>query len=158
MTLEETLLAKLAEWHPPAGRQTLTVSDQEAGWTVLVTANRRETLGSLVWEAAIHRTPPAGETMRSWADRIADRVTALMEPLELIEIDAERNEGLVRSAGPSKRGEDLFYYEVLLRGTTQAVVRRYQASHTPGSKREQVAFAVTHEALARLASDLAASK
>ena len=33
MTLENTVLAKLAEWHPPAGRRTLTVPDEAAAKT-----------------------------------------------------------------------------------------------------------------------------
>jgi hypothetical protein len=159
MTLEETLLRKLSEWHPPAGRHTLTVPDDSTGWAVAVSADRSDVLGCLVWEASVRRSAslPQGETLTRWAERTAARATGLLEPLKVHEIDAERNEGLLRSAGPSQRGEQLFYYEVLLRGTTEAVVRRYQASHT-GGKREQVAFAVTHEALAKLAAALTAAK
>lgn len=159
MTLEETLLRKLSEWHPPTGRQTLTVPDDAAGWTVTVSADRADVLGCLVWEAAVRRTvaAPQGETLTRWADRVAARAVGLLEPLKVHEIDAERNEGLLRSASPSQRGDLLFYYEVLLRGTTEAVVRRYQAPHA-GGKREQVAFAVTHEALAKLAAALTAAR
>jgi hypothetical protein len=47
---------------------------------------------------------------------------------------------------------------VLLYGTAAATVRRYQASHEAGARREQVAFALTHEALAKLAGDLTSAK
>src|SRR5215470_8087547 len=125
MTLENTVLAKLAEWHPPAGRHTLTVPDG-AAWAASVTADRSDALGCLVWELAVRRTAeaPAGETLRGWAERIAGRVVGLLEPLKVHEIDAERNEGVLRSVAPSQRGESLFYYEVLLYGTSAATVHR----------------------------------
>ena len=75
-----------------------------------------------------------------------------LEAQEVHEVDVERNEALLRSDTPTQRGDALFYYEVLLhnRGTG---VRRYQASATGGA-RQQVAFPLTHEALAKLAADL----
>jgi hypothetical protein len=160
MTLENTLLAKLAEWHPPAGRRTLTVPDESAGWAVSVTADRSDVLGCLVWELAVRRTAaaPAAETLRSWADRIAARVVGLLETLKVHEIDPERNEGLLRSSSPAQRGEHLFYYEVVLHGTGAATVRRYQAGRHGNGRREQIAFALTHEALAKFAADLTAAK
>jgi hypothetical protein len=159
MTLENMLLAKLAEWHPPSGRHTLTAADEAAGWAASVTADRCDVLGCLVWELAVRRTAdaPAGETLAGWAGRAAARVTGLLEALKVHEIDAERREGLLRSVAPSKRGEQLFYYEVLLHGTAAGTVRRYQAAHD-GGRRQQVAFALTHETLARLAADLTAAK
>ena len=159
MTLENTVLEKLAEWHPPAGRHTLTVPGEGTGWSLAVTADRSDVLGCLVWELDMRRTgeAPSGENLRGWADRIAGRVVGLLEPLKVHEIDAERNEALLRSAAPLQRGDNLFYYEVLLHGTAAATVRRYQASHS-GSRREQVAFALTHEALAKIATDLTAAK
>jgi hypothetical protein len=159
MTLENTVLEKLAEWHPPAGRHTLTVPDKGAGWSVAVTADRSDVLGCLVWELALRRTAaaPDGETLRGWAERVVARVVGLLEPLKVHEIDTARNEALLRSDAPLQRGESLFYYEVLLHGASAATVRRYQASHG-GSRREQVAFALTHEALAKFVADLTAAK
>src|SRR5262245_42393566 len=118
MTLENTVLEKLAEWHPPAGRHTLTVPDKGSGWSVAVTADRSDVLGCLRGELAGRRTAgaPAGESLRGWAERVAARVIGLLEPLKVHEIDAERNEALLRSATPLQRGEGLFYYEVLLHG------------------------------------------
>ena len=160
MTLENMLMEKLAEWHPPAGHHTLTVPDEAAGWAVSVTADRCDVLGCLVWELAVRRTAdaPAGEKLHAWADRIAARVTGLLESLKVHEIDIERNEGLLRSTAPLQRGESLFYYEAVLHGTAAATVRRYQAAHLGTSRREQVAFALTHETLAKLAADLTAAK
>jgi hypothetical protein len=156
MTLDEILQARLTEWKPPDGRQTLSVSDPASGWSVSLTADRHDTVGCLAWELAVRHTSPAGE-LAAWAAKLADRVTGLVEPLKVHEVDAARNEALLRSETPSQRGADLFYFEVHLQGTGAAVLRRYQASHKPGEARKQVAFAVTYEVLGKLVRDLTAA-
>src|SRR5262245_37908383 len=160
MTLENTVLGKLAEWRPPAGRQTLTVTDPASGWTALVTADRSDVVGCLAWEVSLRRAAADGgpEDLAGWAAGAASRVSSLLEPLKVHEIDAERNEALLRSVGPARRGERLFYYEVLLRGTTEATVRRYQATHNGAERRQQIPFALTREALARFVADLAGAR
>ena len=60
----------------------------------------------------------------------------------------------IRSDEPAEKLEQLFYYEVLLKNVGEAMVRRYQGSHQPASKREQVGFALTHEAVGKLVGDL----
>jgi hypothetical protein len=160
MTLNETLLQKLTEWPPAAGdRQTLTVHDEGSGWTVAVTADRRDELGCLLWEMTLKRaavpTTGGGPALKAWAGRAAERVTGLLEPLKVVEVDLVRNEALLRSEEPAQRGEDRYYYEVLRRGSLEAIVRRYHGSRQPGGRREQVPFALTHEAIAKLAADLA---
>jgi hypothetical protein len=162
MSLSATLLEKLAEWRPGRGRQTLNVPDEGAGWAVSVTADRADELGCLVWELAVRRSAPlAGgdaAALRAWGDRIAARARGLLETLKVVEVDAERDEAILRSDAPSAKGDDRFYYEVHLKGTGSAAVRRYHGSLAGNGKREQIAFALTHEALARLAADLAAEK
>jgi hypothetical protein len=160
MTLNEILLRKLAEWHPThAGRHLLAVPDEGSGWSVAIAADRCEALSCLVWELSIRRTaePSAKQvSLSSWAEGIAARVTGLLEPLKVVEVDPVRNEALLRSDTPTARADKRFYYEVLLRGTTEAILRRYQGSAQAGVRREQVAYALTHEAIAKLAADLTA--
>src|SRR5438105_5392169 len=123
MTLDDTLRQKLADWRPPGGRSDLTVPDAGSGWTATVTADRCDELGCLVWEMTLRRGPAAvarGLDLTTWAHGAARRVTGLLEPLKVIEIDGLRNEGLLRSDGPTQRGDKLSYYEVLLRGTTES--------------------------------------
>src|SRR5262249_12064776 len=106
---------------------------------------------------ALRRTaaaPPAA--LRAWAERAAGRVQGLLEPLAVVEVDVTRDEALLRSGQPSRRGEALGYYAVLLPGTRAATVRRVNGAH--GQRREQVRFALTHEVLARLAADLTADE
>ena len=66
----------------------------------------------------------------------------------------DRKEAQIRSSTPLVRGDKSYYYELLLKGLGVAVLRRYQGSQGAAG-REQVAFALTHEAIAKLAGDLA---
>ncbi len=158
MTLDETVLRKLAEWHPPRGcRQTLAVPDEGSGWAVALTIERHDELSSALWEISLQRVAAAKVATRlpDWANRVAGRVTGLLEPLRVLEVDVQRDEALLRSNEPARRSDELFYYEVLLKGTRRAAVIRYQA--TPeGGRREQIPFTLTHEALAKFVADLAA--
>ena len=159
MTLDELVLQKLAEWRPPReGRHNLAVPDERTGWVVLLTAERQDDLGCALWEMVLERgrePPDPGASVGVWAERIAARVTGLLEPLTVLEIDPSRNEALLRSVEPSRRKDDLYFYELLCTGTRRVQVRRYRASHE-GKRREQIPFALTHEAVAKLAADLAA--
>lgn len=155
MTLNEALLARLSEWRP-AGTGRHSTTHTAAGWSVQLTADKADSLSCLVWELSLTRTDPAPEshTLQAWAAAVAGRVTGLVEPLTVHEIDAARGEAVLRSTSPSARADALAYYEVRLHGTDRAVVRRFHGSKAkPG--REQVAFALTHEVLAKLAGDIA---
>jgi hypothetical protein len=158
MNLDETVLRKLADWQPTRGvRQTLAVPDEGSGWAVSLTIDRSDELSSALWEVRLQRivAAPSGVTLEGWAKGVAKRVTGLLEALWVLEIDPQRNEALLRSNEPSRRSTELFYYEVLLKGTQAANVCRYQAS-PGGGRREQVPFVLTHEALAKFVRDLAA--
>jgi hypothetical protein len=157
MTLPELLLARLSNWRPSgAGRQVWSESFPTSGWTVQLVADRADTLSCLVWELTLTRTaePPAGLTLKTWAVAIAERVTGLLEPLKLHEVDDSRAQAILRSEAPAQKGDALAYYEVQLQGLNTAVVRRFTASKT-ASGRTQVAYALTHEVLAKLAGDIA---
>jgi hypothetical protein len=157
MTLTESLLPRLSEWHPAgAGRHSWAENFQAAGWTVSVSADRADSLSCLVWELALTRTgdPRTAMTLKDWADAIAARASGLMEPLAVYEVDETRGEAILRSTKPTNKGENLAYFEVHLTGLANAVVRRFNASTVePG--RSQTAFALTHESLAKLAGDIA---
>jgi hypothetical protein len=155
MSLDELLQAKLAEWRPDTGRQTLTLADEAPGWKAALTADCSDQVGCRVWDLTLSRETPVPD-LRAWAARVAARATGLLEPLSLLELDAAQNTAVLRSQAPAKRGEALHYYEVLLRGQGEANVRRYQATRDGTRRREQVAFALTHEALGKFVRDLTA--
>lgn len=158
MTLARTLQQKLADWKPDAGRQVLTCQDETSGWSAVAHVDRSDDLSAVLWELGLRRTKtaPAGWTLQSWAQSLPAKVTGLLEPLAVYEIDAARHEALLRSHEPQVKGEQRTYYEILLRGDSHVMVRRFQGSTQPGSHRQQVAFTLTLEGLAKLVSDLTA--
>ena len=156
MTLENKLLQSLAESKPLGDRHELTVS--EGAWTAHLTYDRRDELSGRLWEVSLHRNRAAEGSVQAWADRIAQRVAGLMEPLKVVEVDAAIQEALLRSTAPTAKGEQRFYYEIHLRAMANATVRRFQAAQPTGKKRTQIAFALTHETLAKLVADVTAEK
>ena len=118
-----------------------------------MTADRSDALGCLLWEATLRRAAPAADTLQAWAERVAGRVTSLIEPLKVVEVDVSRNEALLRSERPTRRGETLLYFEVLLKGTGEARLCRYQSSYAEYKPRTQITAPLTHEALVRFVAD-----
>src|SRR5262245_59291953 len=105
MTLASTVRERLSNWLPVAGRQELIVTADQG--SLILTGDRREELGCLVWEMSGRRQATPTDTLRAWAERIAGRITGLLEPLKVVEIDLERNEGILRSDKPSARDEQV---------------------------------------------------
>ncbi len=94
--------------------------------------------------------------LRAWGDRLAARLTYLMEPLVVIEVDAEGGEAELRSKSPTTRDEVRAYYEVRLRREGTLHLRR--VAYDPADRRRKaVACQLTREALERLADDLVAT-
>jgi hypothetical protein len=162
MTLNELVLQKLADWRPPGNeRSTLNIPDQGSGWSIGLTADRCDELGCLAWELTLQptadRVAQRRATLKTWAEQAAERICGLLEPLKVVEIDPERNEAILRSQQPTERGGRSTYYELFFHGTTRAVLRRYQVNQPGGQRREQISFALTHEALAKAVTDLASA-
>jgi hypothetical protein len=154
MQLNETILRQLDDWRPT---ERSTRSIQAEGWSVNVTADRNDELGTLVWDVNITSTAPEASKaslgdVESWAQKCAARVGAL-DQLCLLEIDRSRDEALLRSDKPTPRGDSHYYYELMLQGTREAKLRRYQTADA-GKSRSQVAFPITHEALARVVGEV----
>ena len=158
MTLAETVLQKIAEWRPAGDkRHALLIPDGGSGWAVEAQADRCDELSCRVWEITLRRTrkiEASSAALQEWADRAARQVTSLLERIGVVEVDPQRNEALLRSQTPARRGQMVSYFEILLRGTKSATLRRFRAYQEPGHRREQVAFPITHEALAKVISDL----
>lgn len=159
MSLNEAVQAKLAEWRPEGeGRQSLVIPDEASGWAVNISADRQDVVGCLLWEVTLRRAQPFDgdvEKLRSRATAIAERVTGLMDPLKVVEVDAPRCEALLRSENPVRRGDAVLYHELLLKGSGEALLRRYQGAWEADKRRGQIPFALTHEAIAKTAADIA---
>jgi len=157
MKLDDLLLQKLANWRPDTTRQTLTFDHADSGWRVELQADAIDTVGGRFWDVTLRRTVPAANepSLAELGERIANRVTGLLEPLRLVEVDGDRKVAQLRSEAPSRRGDALHYYEVLRFDDGTSTVRRYQVG-PDSAKRQAVAFTLTHEALVKLVCDLAA--
>lgn len=98
----------------------------------------------------------SADGLRAWGDRIAARVTYLMEPLHLVEVDPVGGEAALRSQSPTPRDGRRSYYEVRL--DRRASLRFARIAFDEASRRRTaVACQLTLEVLERLADDLAAS-
>jgi hypothetical protein len=155
MTLAEALQSKLVEARPTSpGRFTLAHTDAALGWTVSLDIERADALSCQLWEVSCVRNSGEEPGLRAWADLLAQRVTGLMEPLEVIEIDSLKNQAILRSESPTVRNEKRAHFELKLEGGRKATLRRYQAAIDPTAKRQSTTFVLTHEVIAKLAEDL----
>src|SRR5262249_10541802 len=135
--IAEVLLKKLADWRPEGAGPHSFVAPLQDGWEISIAADTAESLGCRATELTVRR--PAGQIptaaeLTQWADRSAKRITGLLEPLKLIEVDAGRSEALLRSDPPSSRGPRVQYYELRLRGTHEAKLHRYLADRRGGRR------------------------
>jgi len=147
MTLASNLRQKLSETPAAGERHEFTVSDAASSWSLHVTADRRDAWTTVAWEICLRRADADGK-VAAWAQKIARNTSGLLEALEVVEVDATKNQALLRSSPPSERAGKVFYYELILTGTSSALMRRFEGTHDSG-KREQVAFALTNEVLAK---------
>ena len=154
MTLANIVRQKLSETPAADTRHELMAVDEIGGWSVHVTANRRDAWVTVAWELSLRRANTGGD-VGAWAERIAEKANGLLEALHVVEVDAPNHKALLRSNPPTEQGEKISYYEVLLRETSSALVRRFEGTHTNG-KRDQVPFVLTNEVLAKFIADLAA--
>lgn len=96
------------------------------------------------------------DDLRAWSDRVAARVTYLMEPLVVVETDAEESEVQMRSKTPTPRGQSRGFYEVRLNASGTLRLARVLFDEQD-RRRRPATFQLTREVLERLADDLVAS-
>jgi hypothetical protein len=158
MTLAETLLQKLSDWRPAEeGRPSASFALPDHGWTVNVSADRVDTLSAAILEVdAVRLSPLATDivTLEAHARKAATRVTGLLEPLRLVEVDRQRDIALLRSDAPPTKGENVLFYEVLFQGRNKVTVQRFQASKKSPAAKAPVPFVLTHEVVGKLVDDL----
>jgi hypothetical protein len=98
----------------------------------------------------------SSEALRAWGGRLASRLTYLMEPLVVLEVDVEAGEAELRSKSPSVRDGLQSYYEIRLHRAGALGLNRVAFS-TSDRRRHPVSCQLTREALDRLANDLVAT-
>jgi hypothetical protein len=105
---------------------------------------------------ATDRTDWSSDGLRAWGERLAARVTYLLEPLKVIEIDAGGGEVQIRSQAPSTRAQQRGFYEVRLYKQGSLRMERFVYNDAT-RERQRTACQLTREVVERLADDIAAS-
>ncbi len=91
--------------------------------------------------------------LKAWGDRIAAKVTYLMEPLSFIEADAQQGQVLLRSGKPTPKNNRRTYYEVRLYKAGSLNLVRVAFDDTTKT-RQDIPCQFTMEVLERLTDDL----
>ncbi len=94
------------------------------------------------------------EKLKKIGEDLSRRVTYLLEPIAIIELDAEGVTVQLRSSPPTKDDGTTTYYELNI-NQEGLTLRRYQAQS--GQPRQPIPAHFTHEALRRLARDISAA-
>jgi hypothetical protein len=91
------------------------------------------------------------DDLKKISDGLISRLTYLLEPIGIIEADADRCSVQLRSNPPKKGEEETSYYELMVRRGGDITLSRY--GKKPGQLRQIIPAHVTREVLARLADD-----
>lgn len=97
-----------------------------------------------------------GDGLRAWGARLAARLTYLMEPLVVLEVDADAGAAELRSRAPTVRADVRSHYEVRL-GRDRSLRLGRVSVDAATRRRSPAPCRLTGEALERLADDLVAS-
>jgi hypothetical protein len=106
--------------------------------------------------AALTPEDRTSESLASWAESLAARVTYLMEPLTLLEHDPGAGELVLRSHSPTARGDVRAYYEIRLDRNGTLMLSRV-AFDEATRRRRPAPCQMTREVLERLVDDCVAS-
>jgi hypothetical protein len=102
------------------------------------------------------RSELTSEALNVWGTRLAGRITYLMEPLKVLEVDSGGGEVQIRSQSPTARGAERGYYEMRLFRQGALRMQRFTYDEATRQRRESPCQ-LTREVLERLADDIAAS-
>ncbi len=97
----------------------------------------------------------SGDQLKQTAERLAGRLTYLLEPISPIETDAHGCVVQLRSNPPQKEADRTSYYELLVARAGEISLTRY--TRASGAPRQVIPAQVTREVLARLAGDFSAA-
>jgi hypothetical protein len=158
MTLSQKIVAEV-ENHPVGSASSGLVMAEVDGARIKLSLSACGHVGFTCRSLEFCQVEPLNlstEELRSWGNRIAARVTYLMEPLVVLEVDAEAGKADLKSQAPTPRGEFRSYYEGTLYRAGGLLLRRITFDET-SRQRRPVDCQMTIEVLERLTDDLVAS-
>jgi len=136
---------------------TVTVEASPNRLTLNLTA--LDTVGlalSTMEYANTSKTEWTSDALKQWGERLSKKVTYLMEPLRVLEVNDQEGEVQMRSHSPTPRDQERAYYEMRLFREGSLRMERFVYDDTTRQRR-QVPCQLTRETLERLADDIAAS-
>jgi len=95
------------------------------------------------------------EDLKQVSNSLTEKLTYLLEPIGVVEADADRCSIQLRSSPPQKGDDGTSYYELVVRRGGDITLSRY--SKKPGQLRLIVPAHITREVLGRLADDFLAA-
>jgi hypothetical protein len=153
MTIKQDIALELQRLAPHGGELEVRttngriVGQLETVDTVGVSFTRFDYQSSTLANATV-------DSLKALSAKIQQRLTYLLEPISLLETDAESVSIQMRSSPPQVGDDGRSYYELLVRRGGEVTLRRYHKA--AGQPRQVIAAHVTREVLARLADDFVA--
>ena|SRR5438093_7614065 len=151
--------ATLKSWGSFSGEpRTLVVTGDR--FTIAVEVRAADSLGCSLAEVRVRSLQPLRlglEQLRSWGARLSKRIRYLLEALETLEVDEAAGRLLLRSSPPETKPDGaVLYYELLLEGSGQLLLRRYRFDPATRGRTEEP-IVCTRELVEKMFDDLAAS-
>ena len=141
---------------PEAGTLPCNVAVEDAGHRLTLRLTASGPVGLAFSSLDFATTARAEWTpamLKSWGDRIAARVTYLMEPLVVLEQDALAGDVEIRSHAPTARGDGRAYYEIRIDRAGALHLARV-AFEESTRRRRPIDCMMTREVLERLVDDI----
>jgi hypothetical protein len=134
----------------PLGK--LTIEATSPSGSVSVTAEDADRLGVLVDSVNARAAGGRPQDVPAQAGKAGRKLNYLQEPLAVVETDARRGRGILRSAEPREVEKGREYNEAVLEGGDSISIHRYRVE--PGSRRRPVPSNISRDTLRRLVDDL----
>ncbi len=148
------LMEKLSDLKTASGPSLIELP----GWTLNLENVQADSLScraqSLTLRSNRYEDNLSNAQVKVWANSIAQKVTGLLEPLRVLEVDETVATALLRSDKPSAKSDEVMYYEVILKAERTATLQRYRGYTQATKPRVQIPFTVTHEVLAKFVEDV----
>lgn len=94
------------------------------------------------------------DELKAISESLVSRLTYLLEPIGVVEVDRDRAAVQMRSSPPQQGDDGTSYYELMVRRGGDITLSRYQKQ--PGQMRQIVPANITREVLQRLSEDFVA--
>jgi hypothetical protein len=95
------------------------------------------------------------DELKAISEKLTGKLTYLLEPIGVVEVDRDRAAVQLRSNPPQKGEDSTSYYELMVRRGGDITLSRYEKK--PGMMRQIVPANITREVLQRLAEDFVAA-